>query len=77
MAPDQKSQMATVGFQRHPDSLPPDKKEWSIDICQDENNESDDDNDVFPAAPTITFDTHFKGITVLRSFKEASEHEIE
>ena len=77
MAPDQKSRMATVCFQRHPDSLPPDEKEWSIDIRQDENDESDDDNDVFPAAPTITLDTHFKGITVLRSFKEASEHEIE
>jgi hypothetical protein len=40
------------------------------------NSENDDgnDEDFIPRTPTITLDTHFKGITALRS---PSEHKIE
>ena|SRR2546423_14695436 len=82
ISPDQKTKMATVDFKRPPACFSPDRNEWSFEILDvdssgAENNDNDDDDDIIPMAPTITIDTHFRGITMLRTFKNVSEHKIE
>jgi hypothetical protein len=75
--------MATVAFNGHPAFVLPKQHEWSFDISNDDfedrrNNNADEDEDgLIRTAPTITIDDHFKGITVLRSFKDESEHKAE
>lgn len=79
VSPNQKTKMATVNFQNPPPCLSSDRKEWSFEIPDVDNSdaENDDDDDIIPKAPTITIDSHFRGITILRSFKNVSEHKIE
>lgn len=79
ISPNQKTKMATVNFQDPPPCLSSDRKEWSFVIPDVDNSdaENDDDDDIIPKAPTITIDSHFRGITVLRSFKNVSEHKAE
>jgi hypothetical protein len=79
---DQKSKMATVDFTNRPACFSSDRNEWSFEIPEvdsgdAQNKDIDDDDDIIPRAPTITIDTHFKGITILRSFKNVSEHKVE
>jgi hypothetical protein len=79
---DQKTKMATVDFKNLPACFSLDRNEWSFEIpdvdgSDAKNDDTDDDDDIIPKAPTITIDTHFKGITILRSFKNISEHKIE
>jgi hypothetical protein len=83
IAPNQKTKMATVNFKIPPACFSSDRNEWSFEIPNvdssdaENDDDDDDDEDIIPKAPTITIDTHFKGITVLRSFKNISEHKIE
>jgi hypothetical protein len=79
ISPNQKTKMATVNFQNPPPCLSSDRKEWSFEIPDVDNSdaESDDDDDIIPKAPTITIDSHFRGITIFRSFKNVAEHKIE
>jgi hypothetical protein len=75
--------MATVAFNGHPAFVLPKQHEWSFDISNDDfedrrnNNADEDEDDLIRTAPTITIDDHFKGITVLRSFKDEAEHKAE
>jgi hypothetical protein len=84
ISPDQKTKMATVNFKIPPARFSSDRNEWSfeipdVDSSDAENDDNDDDDDDFipKASPTVSIDTHFKGITILRSFKNVSEHKIE
>ncbi|OBT60680.1 hypothetical protein VE03_09999 [Pseudogymnoascus sp. 23342-1-I1] len=79
ISPNQKTKMATVNFQNPPPCLSSDRKEWSFEIPDVDNSdaESDDDDDIIPKAPTITIDSHFRGITILGSFKNVAEHKID
>jgi len=81
ISPDQKTKMATVNFKTRPACFSSDMNEWSFEIPDVDNidakNDDNDDDDIIPKTPTITIDTHFKGITILRSFKNVSEHTIE
>lgn len=80
---DQKTKMATVNFKIPPAGFSSDRNEWlfeipDVDSSDTENDDNDDDDDFIPkASPTISIDTHFRGITILRSFKNVSEHRIE
>jgi hypothetical protein len=76
--------MATVNFKIPPTCFSSDKNEWSFEIPEADNSgaknnddEDDDDDDIIDKAHTITIDTHFKGITVFRSFEDISEHKME
>jgi hypothetical protein len=69
--------MATVDCQELPPPLSSDKNQWSFDIPDSNRSEAEDDDDIIPMAPVITIDTHFKGLTVLRSFRKPLEHKIE
>jgi hypothetical protein len=76
--------MATAEFKPPPPCFTTKRSEWSFEIPDNErsyskndDDDDDDDDDVIPKAPTITIDTHFKGITILRSFKNVLEHKIE
>lgn len=73
-----KTQMATANFQTTPLCLSSGGDEWSFDIS-DFNPSSDisDDEYVIHRAPKIIVDTHFRGLTILRSFKKSSKHKIE
>jgi hypothetical protein len=84
ISPDQKTKMATVNFKYPPPYLLSDRNEWAFEIPDSDstdfengNDDDDDDDEIIPKPPTITIDTHFKGITILRSFKNVSEHKIE
>jgi hypothetical protein len=82
ISPNQKTRMATVSFKPLPACFSSDRNECSFEIpdvdnSDAENDHNDDDDDIIPKAPTITIDTHFKGITILRSFKNASKHRVE
>jgi hypothetical protein len=83
ISPDQKTKMATVNFKIPPARFSSDRHEWLFEIPDNdssdaENDDNDDDDDFIPkASPTISIDTHFKGITILRSFNNVSEHKIE
>jgi hypothetical protein len=81
ISPDRKTKIATVNFEAPPVCLLSDRNEWSFDIPNVDGGEAekddDDDDDIIPQAPKITIDTHFNGITILRSFQNASEHKIE
>ena len=83
ISPDQKTKMATVNFKIPPARFSSDRNEWLFENPDDdssdaENDDNDDDDDFIPkASPTISIDTHFKGITILRSFKNVSEHKVE
>jgi hypothetical protein len=76
ISPDYKSKTATVDFGTPPACLSldrPDRDEWSFNIPAIETNAENDegnDEDLIPRTPTITIDTHFKGITTLRSPSE-------
>jgi hypothetical protein len=75
ISPDQKTKIATVDFKTPPTCFASDRTEWSFEIPDDESSDAkNDDTDIIPKAPTITIDTHFKGITILRSFKNVLEH---
>lgn len=79
--PDRTSKTATVDFEVSPASLSLDRNEWSFRIpdieINAENEEGVNDEDFIPRTPTLTIDSHFKGITTLRSFKNPSDHKIE
>ena len=81
ISPDRKTKVATVNFKNSPTCLSPDRNEWSFGIpdakSSDADIENDDGDDVIPKAPVITINTHFTGITMFRSFKNASEHRVE
>jgi hypothetical protein len=81
IGPNQKTKMATVDFKTPPTCFASNRNEWSFEIpdvdSSDAENDGNDDDDIIPKGPTITIDTHFKGITILRSFKNVSEHKIE
>jgi hypothetical protein len=79
MSPNHKTKMATVDFRTQPARLSSSRYKWHFDIpgSYAENNGGEDDDDIIPKPPKITIDTHFKGITVLRSFKNVSQHKIE
>ena len=75
---DQKTKTATVEFRTPSANLPTGKGERSFEIFDYETDDDRyDDDDIVPNAPMITIDSHFRGITVLRSFKNPSEHKIE
>jgi len=81
LSPDQNSKTATVDFATPPTCLPRDRDEWSFKIpaieINAEGDGDDNDEDFIPRALTITIDTHFRGITTLKSFKKSSDHKIE
>jgi hypothetical protein len=84
ISPNQKTKIATVDFKTPPACFTSDRNEWSFEIPDDESSgakndddDDDDDIDIIPKALTITIDTHFKGITILRSFKNVLEHNVE
>jgi hypothetical protein len=71
ISPNQKTKMATVDFITIPACFTLDRNKWSFEILDDESddvknndndNGNDDYNDIIPKAPSITIDTHFKGI---------------
>jgi hypothetical protein len=76
-----KTKIATVNFKIPPACLLSNRNEWSFEIPNangsDAENDNDDNDDIIPQASTITIDTHFNGITILRSFQNVSEHKIE
>jgi len=76
ISPDRKTKMATVNLKNPPACFSLNKSEFSFEIPDVDIGDEDDD-DIIPKAPTITIDTHFNGITILRSFKNVSEHKIE
>jgi len=79
--PDRKSKTATIDFVFRPACLSVDRNEWSFEIPDAEINAADGDGigdeDFIPSTPTLTIDTHFKGITTLKSFKDPVDHKIE
>ena len=77
---DQKTKTATVDFESLPSRLPPDKNEWTFDLpeeCSNQNSDGSDEDDVVLAPQRLTIDTHFKGLTILRSFEKLSDHKVE
>jgi len=79
ISPTRKTKVATVCFSCRPTLLPPRADgEWHFPIPEDNTgNSSSDDEDIIPQEQIITVDSHFKGITVLRSFSKLEEHKIE
>ncbi|KAF8849681.1 hypothetical protein BDZ45DRAFT_227669 [Acephala macrosclerotiorum] len=80
ISPDRKTKVATVNFENSPTCLSPDRNEWSFEIPNAKSGDAEtenDDDDIILKAPVITIDTHFTGITILRSFKNLSEHRVE
>jgi hypothetical protein len=80
ISPNRKTKVATVCFGCRPTLLPPRAGgEWHFPIPEDNtgNSSADDDDDIIPQEQIITVDSHFKGITVLRSFSKLEEHKIE
>lgn len=80
-SPDRRTKTATADFSIRPTCFPPEMDEWEFqvpDINSDDETDDDDDKDFIPKKVTIiTVDSHFHGLTVLRSFKEDSEHTVE
>ena len=81
-SPNGKTKVATLEFKSRPPCFLSDQHEWSFEIPSTDKNDFvgsnyEDDDDIIPAAPIITIDDHFNGITILRSFKNISEHKIE
>ncbi|KFY62216.1 hypothetical protein V497_02506 [Pseudogymnoascus sp. VKM F-4516 (FW-969)] len=80
ISPNRKTKVATVCFSCRPTLLPPRAGgEWHFPIPEDNtgNSSADDDDDIIPQEQIITVDSHFKGITVLRSFSKLEEHKID
>jgi hypothetical protein len=62
--------MATFNFKIPPACFSSDRNEWSfeipdVDSSDAENDDNDDNYDIILKIPTITIDTHFKGIIIL------------
>jgi uncharacterized DUF497 family protein len=80
ISPNRKTKVATVCFSCRPTLLPPRADgEWHFPIPAENNggnSSDDDDDDIIPQEQIITVDSHFKGITVLRSFSKLDEHKI-
>ncbi|KFX91129.1 hypothetical protein O988_07900 [Pseudogymnoascus sp. VKM F-3808] len=81
ISPNRKTKVATVCFRCRPILLPPRPDgEWHFPIPTDNNSENssaDDDDDIIRQEQIVTVDSHFKGITVLRSFSKLDEHKID
>ncbi|KFY22657.1 hypothetical protein V493_06435 [Pseudogymnoascus sp. VKM F-4281 (FW-2241)] len=78
ISPNRKTKVATVSFTNRPILLPPRAdREWHFPIFTESNSSADDDDDIIPQEQIITVDSHFKGITVLRSFSKVDEHRID
>ncbi|KFZ08657.1 hypothetical protein V501_05861 [Pseudogymnoascus sp. VKM F-4519 (FW-2642)] len=81
ISPNRRTRVATVCFSCLPILLPPKADgEWHFPIPTENNSENsstDDDDDIIPQEQIITVDSHFKGITVLRSFSKLDEHKID
>ncbi|KFY64655.1 hypothetical protein V496_03120 [Pseudogymnoascus sp. VKM F-4515 (FW-2607)] len=81
ISPNRKTKVATVCFNCRPTLLPPRaNEEWHFPIPTESNSgnsSADDDDDIIPQEQIITIDSHFKGITVLRSFSKLDEHKID
>ncbi|KFX90596.1 hypothetical protein V490_06374 [Pseudogymnoascus sp. VKM F-3557] len=75
-----KTKVAIVCFNCRPRLLPPRADgEWHFPIPEENtgNSSADDDDDIITQEQIITVDSHFKGITVLRSFSKLDEHKID
>ncbi|KFZ03699.1 hypothetical protein V502_10733 [Pseudogymnoascus sp. VKM F-4520 (FW-2644)] len=81
ISPNRKTKVATVCFSCRPILLPPRADgEWHFPIPTENNSgysSADDDDDIIPQEQIITVDSHFKGITVLRSFSKLDDHKID
>lgn len=81
ISPNRKTKVVTVCFSCRPELLPPRaSREWHFSIPTENNGGNSstfDDDDIVPQEQIITVDSHFKGITVLRSFRKLDEHKIE
>lgn len=81
ISPNRKTKVATVCFSYRPIPLPKrDDGEWHFPIPTGNssgNSSADDDGDNIPQEQSITVDTHFKGLTVLKSFSNLDDHKIE
>ncbi|KFY14696.1 hypothetical protein V492_02454 [Pseudogymnoascus sp. VKM F-4246] len=81
ISPNRKSKVVTVCFSCRPTLLPSRTDgEWHFPIPTENNGgngSSEDDDDIIPQEQIITIDSHFKGITVLRSFSKLDEHKID
>lgn len=74
--------VATIRFASVPNSLSAvgGKDEWRFPLARSEVPEvsdEDDDEDTPHRDVQLVFDTHFKGFTSLRSFRNTSDHKIE
>ncbi|OBT69998.1 hypothetical protein VE03_00646 [Pseudogymnoascus sp. 23342-1-I1] len=81
ISPNRKTKVATVCFSYRPTPLPERaNREWHFPIPTENNSGNsspDEDDDIIPQEQIITIDSHFKGITVLRSFSNLDEHKID
>ena len=78
LSPDRKTKTATVDFESLPTCLHPGNTQWAFELPEGyDTNDSEDEDDIISGSPRITIDTHFKGLTILRSFKNVSDHKIE
>ncbi|OBT77481.1 hypothetical protein VF21_05279 [Pseudogymnoascus sp. 05NY08] len=78
ISPNRKTKVATVSFSCRPILLPPRAdEEWHFPIPTESNSgdsSADDDDDIISQEQIITVDSHFKGITVLRSYSKLDQH---
>lgn len=81
ISPNRKTKLATACFSCRPILLPPKADgEWHFPIPTENNSgnsSADSDDDIISQEQIITVDSHFKGITVLRSFSKLDDHKIE
>lgn len=79
---DGQTKTAVFSSSENHDLLSPEQSEWAFPISdgydkEEQNNQNSDDDDLVPRGLTITIDTHFRGLTVLRSFSKESDHKTE
>lgn len=71
---DPQYQVATISFDKRPESLVSNKSEWRFQVVPDIDSSEDEH---IARDDQIIVDTHFRGFTALNSFKDEKFHLIE
>ena len=80
ISPNLKTKTAIIDFLATPHTLVSERSEWNFTVPDNHRERKEDEennDDLAPKSPHITVDTHFRGLTVLRSFGEESDHVVD
>lgn len=85
--PNQSRKVATISFKDIPTCVKSPNSQLTFCLDEDEDshnsdendgeNDSGEDGDIIKRATLITVDTHFQGLTTLKSLRDESKHKLE